>query len=376
MQITYPLILGDSGPSIIYLQTLLKQNKYYKNIITGTFNKYTENIVIDFQKDNNMNTTGIVTKQIITLLQNKLPNTSTFNNVLSYPTIKLGDTGEYVSKLETILFDMLYYTGAIDGIFGSSLDISVRMFQIINNLSTDGIVGPNTWSSLIYLYKPLAVCTGIEEEDNENNSDTYYTVISGDTLYSIANKFNTTISSIKELNDLTTDILSVGQKLLITKSNDQEEDNTPNTYTVTSGDTLYSIANKFNTTVSSIKELNNLTSDLLSIGWVLKLTNDTTPSIPQEDYDTYIVTSGDTLYSIANKFNTTVSNLTSINNLTSTILSINQKLLVPLTKITHTVTSGDTLYSIANKYNTTVSSITSKNNLSSTVLSIGQVLYI
>ena len=88
----------------------------------------------------------------------------------------------------------------------------------------------------------------------------YYTVKSGDTLYSIAKKYSTTVSKIKELNNLKSDTLSIGQELIIPNSFDVK------THMVKPGDTLYSIARKYNTTVNAIKVANNLTSNVLSIG--------------------------------------------------------------------------------------------------------------
>ena len=100
---------------------------------------------------------------------------------------------------------------------------------------------------------------------------------------------------MKSINNLTTDSLSIGQVLKLPSTTAST-----NTYTVKAGDTLYGIANKYNTTVDTLKSLNNLTSNTLSIGQVLKLHSSATST------DTYTVKSGDTLYAIANKYNTTV----------------------------------------------------------------------
>ena len=201
----------------------------------------------------------------------------------------------------------------------------------------------------------------------------YYTVKSGDSLYSIAQKYSTTVSELKQLNNLPSNLLSIGQVLRLPTTTTP----TNKTYTVKSGDSLYSIAKAYNTTVSELKQLNNLTSNLLSIGQVLRLpTTTTTPT-----NKTYTVKSGDSLYSIAKAYNTTVSELKQLNNLTSNLLSIGQVLRLPTTTTTptnktYTVKSGDSLYSIAKAYNTTVSELKQLNNLTSNLLSIGQVLKI
>ena len=96
-------------------------------------------------------------------------------------------------------------------------------------------------------------------------------------------------------------------------------------YTVQKGDSLWSIAKKLNTTVDKLKSINNLSSNLLSIGQRLKI-KEGTSSIGKTYYT---VQKGDTLYSIARKFNTTVSALNEANNLSTSILSIGQKLIIP-----------------------------------------------
>ena len=120
-------------------------------------------------------------------------------------------------------------------------------------------------------------------------------------------------------------------------------------------------------------KLNKLNSNLLSINQVLLI-----PSLVNMiDNNEYVVKSGDTLYKIANNYNISVDDLKQFNNLNSNNLTVGQIIKIPNSDIqTYTVKSGDTLYKIANKFNTNRSDLIKKNNLSDTVLSIGQVLVI
>lgn len=203
---------------------------------------------------------------------------------------------------------------------------------------------------------------------------TYYTVVAKDNLYNIANKFNTTVSELINENKLSSTNLSIGQILKIPSQEDKTPSSLNNNYTVKSGDTLYNIANKFNTTVNEIKQLNDLTTNTLSIGQILKI-----PNSKESDYITYTVKPKDTLYNIAKKYNTSAEEIKTLNNLNNNLLSINQILKIPNNEenyITYTVKNGDTLYSIAKKYNTTINTIKTTNNLTSNLLSINQKLKI
>ena len=205
-------------------------------------------------------------------------------------------------------------------------------------------------------------------------SDTYK-VKSGDTLYSIAKKYNISVNELKELNNLKNNNITVGQVLKIKFNIPSEEVTEKNYYIVKSGDTLYSIAKKYNTTVDEIKKLNNLKSNNLSIGMELKIKEE--PS--STNYIDYVVKSGDNLYSIAKKYNTTVDEIKKLNGLTSNLLNIGMTLKIPIqigNYINYTVKSGDNLYSIAKKYNTTVDEIKKLNGLTSNLLSIGMELKI
>ena len=199
-----------------------------------------------------------------------------------------------------------------------------------------------------------------------------YVVKKGDTLWSIARKNNISVDELKKLNNLTSNSLSLNQVLKLPTSNNDLS----TTYTVKSGDTLYKIANQFGLSVNELKSINNLSTNNLSIGQVLKVKKDTNNDNTTSDKSsTYTVKSGDTLYSISRKLNVSVDEIKRANNLTNNLLTVGQILQIPTdtTKV-YTVKSGDTLYTIARNNNTTVSDIIELNNLSTSNLSIGQKL--
>ena len=203
-----------------------------------------------------------------------------------------------------------------------------------------------------------------------------YVVKSGDSLWSIANRYGITVDQLKVANGLTNNLLQVGQVLTIPKQSTESPSESNNIYIVKAGDSLWSIANRYGTTVAILKQLNGLSSDNLSIGQKLYLPNQ--GSVEKPDNVTYVVKSGDSLYTIARKYNTTVNDLMTLNNLKTSLLSIGQILKIPNSSVgtVYVVKSGDSLWSIANRYGTTVDAIKQKNGLTSNNLSIGQVLYI
>ena len=132
-------------------------------------------------------------------------------------------------------------------------------------------------------------------------------------------------------------------------------------YTVVKGDTLYSIANKYNMTINELKNLNSLTSNTIYPGQVLSVY----PSVPAAQTITYIVKKGDSLYSIARSFGTTVDTIKNANGLTSDNIYTYQSLIIPLTFSVgeYLVKKGDTLYSIAKQFKISVETLKSLNNL-------------
>lgn len=166
-----------------------------------------------------------------------------------------------------------------------------------------------------------------EPSSGDDNGD-YYTVKRGDSLWSIANKYNTTVAELVETNNLGSNTLQIGQVLRIPRKSTTPNENTT-IYVVKRGDSLWKIANDYGVTVDVLKELNNLTTNGLQIGQQLIIpsstqtpSNDSNNTQPAEK--TYVVQRGDSLWLIASKNNTTVDELKRLNNLTSNVLQIGQ----------------------------------------------------
>ena len=203
----------------------------------------------------------------------------------------------------------------------------------------------------------------------------YYVVKKGDSLWSIARANGLTVDELKSLNNLSSNVLHVGDTLLISSADSTGDDGNDNYYVVKSGDTLWSIARKYNLSVNELKALNNLSSNVLSVGQRL--------IVGKESSNDYVVSAGDTLWAIARKFNVSVDDIKALNNLSSNNLSIGMILKIPLysnkqneeTNV-YVVKSGDSLWSIARMFNSTVDEIKSLNSLKSNVLRIGQRLLV
>ena len=297
------------------------------------------------------------------------------NNLLNYAEAVVRATARYIGVPYTSpggTLENTYVVKAGDSLYSIAreFNISVDRLKELNNLTSNNL---SIGQELI-----------VSEETNippDPEEGIIHTVRSGDTLYKIASQYGVSVAEIMELNNLTSTVLTLGQQLLIPNEEEIQKEKEGTIYTVKSGDSLWKIANTFGVTVDDIISANDLTSTALQIGQQLLIpgTSGGTPTPPPIDNTTnYTVQRGDSLWLIANKYGTTVDEIRRLNNLTSNNLSIGQVLKIPTTNNNqqYYVKSGDSLWTIANRYNTTVDQIKRLNNLTSNNLSIGQQLLI
>ena len=284
-----PLRTGSTGLDVQTIQTYLTRiRRNYPAIPAisdpaGTFGSSTNAAVTKFQSIFNLTPDGIVGKStwykisslyaaVAKLAElNSEGNTLGIGTVPPSSTLRQGSRGPDVITLQYLLnLVSEYYPGipapTQDGIFGSGTRQSVIAFQQIMGLQADGIVGTATWRELYNTYLGIGQNVPSPGPDPEPGTITYV-VQPGDTLWIIAQRYGTTVDAIKRLNGLSGDMINIGQVLKIPAGQ------APGyiEYTVRAGDTLWLLSRRYNTTVDAIKQLNGLSSDMLSIGQVLKI---------------------------------------------------------------------------------------------------------
>lgn len=246
------------------------------------------------------------------------------------------------------------------------------------------------------------------------SADTYQ-VQKGDSLSQIALKYHTSVSNLKAWNSLTSDLIYMNQPLKVsakTEAAPAPSASIPTAkqaaYTVVKGDALITIANRFHVTVGELQIWNNLNNTIIYVGQVLKIAAPAAPA-PQAKAQSvatpaaqteYTVKPGDCLSIIALKFDMTVAELKTLNLMRSDKIYVGQTLKVsaatstsvapapapkapapapkpaaaPVKASAYTVVSGDYLGKIASQFGMSVEQLKSLNNLTSDMIYVGQQL--
>lgn len=161
-----------------------------------------------------------------------------------------------------------------------------------------------------------------------------YTIKAGDTFYSLARRYNTTVAALVSANpDVDINNLRVGQEICIPRQRRFPPCPERNFYTVRANDTLYSIARRFNVSVDDLQEANPFVDpETLQIGEVICIPVATPPVTCPEGAREYAIRPGDTFYSLARRYNTTVAELRRLNpGINPEALLVGQRICIPET---------------------------------------------
>jgi membrane-bound lytic murein transglycosylase D len=232
------------------------------------------------------------------------------------------------------------------GLIAAKYGVSVNQLRDWNNISGNRIVAGKNLR--VYSEGSSNYSSNIEKTNTITKNNIYkYKVKRGDNLGKIAEEFGVSISQIKKWNGLSDNKLIAGRTIKIysgTSSSTYGDNTTKNTsnvnyYKVKPGDSIGEIAERYGVKISDIQNWNNLSGNKILAGNTLKIYSDanindiptetkTTIKSSKNNNQVYTVKKGESLFSIAQRYNTSVAKLKSLNNLKSNNIQAGQKLLV------------------------------------------------
>lgn len=190
----YDLVTGTYGQDVAQIQRCLTHLNYNTGGVDGIYGPQTEKAVRAFQKDQKLVVDGIAG-----------PDTQ-------WALFKV------VSQLQKDLTYAGFDTKGVDGCFGSDTINAVKALQTASGLKSDGIVTPETWKALQQ---------ALTAKKSNPSAGVVYIVQKGDTLSEIALRYKTTVKAIKEANKLNSDLIRIGQKLVIPSASTGGNGTTP-----------------------------------------------------------------------------------------------------------------------------------------------------
>ena len=314
---------------------------------------------------------------IADLFNSRVSNIRNWNNIPYTTTIKIGQTlniyvpetmkdyyasldkSTEIEKNKNIVSNnsnksnknsgILYHKikrGETLGLIAAKYGVSVNQLRDWNNISGNRIVAGKNLR--VYSEGSSNYSSNIEKTNTITKNNIYkYKVKRGDNLGKIAEEFGVSISQIKKWNGLSDNKLIAGRTIKIysgTSSSTYGDNTTKNTsnvnyYKVKPGDSIGEIAERYGVKISDIQNWNNLSGNKILAGNTLKIYSDanindiptetkTTIKSSKNNNQVYTVKKGESLFSIAQRYNTSVAKLKSLNNLKSNNIQVGQKLLV------------------------------------------------
>ncbi len=265
-----------------------------------------------------------------------------FKDVIKFHKVKKGDNlGEISDKYGVTVAEVKKW----NHIKGNNIALGANL-KIIKNEKVVSIVRKEVKGK-----QPLdsKVETSIASNDTDNNEaqnpKDYYQVQKGDNLFSIAKKFNVSLEDLKKWNNLEDLNVQLGSKIALANNEETTKADEPKTetkiveYKVKKGDNIGSIAHKFNSSIDDIKEWNGLEDNNIKVGTSLTVSKkevainepksskkESLTANERDEVKLYYVKKGDSLFSIAKKYNVTASDIKKWNGIKNESLKPGMKL--------------------------------------------------
>ena len=264
------------------------------------------------------------------------------NRIKYGKTLKIytsGTSTSYVESTSSSSGDMSYHKikrGETIGGIAEEYKVSASSIRKWNNLSSNKIIAGKTLKIYSGSYTPAE--TDKVSHNNELTSESItHKIQPGETIIGISEDYRVSIDDIKRWNNLSSSRIYAGKTLIIySNGNGHKSSNTTvannksgsSTHKVKKGETLGGISEKYHVSIASIKKLNNISGNKIIAGEELKIPKSsiTSSQLTKDGYHT--VENGETLYSIAIKYKTSVQKIKKLNNLSSSKIIVGQKLKV------------------------------------------------
>jgi LysM repeat protein/GH25 family lysozyme M1 (1,4-beta-N-acetylmuramidase) len=192
--------------------------------------------------------------------QRPFPGYGNFDVNIDYSGKYIGSASKEVGKVGSVSLVNYLKSKKINASFANRTKLAVKYGIVIKSSDYNGTAAQN----IALLTKLRTGAKPVEQPKAEtkkpSSGSSTYTVRSGDTLWEISRDHGTTISAIKSLNGLHSDLIFPGQRLKLSGSQSAAKSSTSGTYTVRHGDTLGGIAHKYHTSVSALAKLNHISN--------------------------------------------------------------------------------------------------------------------
>ena len=316
----------------------------YAPISTDVSSKNTKGNLNNYKVKKGDSLSEIAEKYHVSISELKKWNSLKSNTINAGQTLKIYSsetTSSLVESTTTPKGNVSYHKikqGESLGSIAELYKVSASDIREWNNISGNKIIAGST----LKIYSDASsnvVSNNISQKTELNSESVNHQIQPGESIIAISESYGVSVEDIKRWNNLSSSKIIAGKTLIIYSSgngNHQKVSNTTvsektsnsSTHKVKKGETLGGIAEKYKVSVASIQQVNNISGNKIIVGQELKIPKSSGTTSQKSKDGLHIVENGETLYSIAIKYNTSVQKIKKLNNLSSSKIIVGQKLKV------------------------------------------------